>query len=58
MARACVNADHGLLVSTLNIELITREMLFFETMAQSERSDYLALSKRFLDGRYLRSYGE
>lgn len=40
------------------VELITREMLFFETMAQSERADYLALSQRFLDGRYLRTYGE
>jgi hypothetical protein len=32
------------------VELITPEMLFFETMARSERFDYLALSQHFLDG--------
>ncbi|WP_438280041.1 isochorismatase family protein [Pseudomonas alabamensis] len=53
--------DHEVALSRMarhGVELITREMLFFETMAQSERSDYLALSQRFLDGRYLRTYGE
>ncbi|KWS90577.1 MULTISPECIES: isochorismatase family protein [Pseudomonas syringae group] len=53
--------DHEVALSRMSrhgVELITREMLFFETMAQSERCDYLALSQRFLDGRYLRTYGE
>ncbi|MDV9033578.1 isochorismatase family protein [Pseudomonas sp. RAC1] len=53
--------DHEVALSRMarhGVELITREMLFFETMAQSERSDYLALSQRFLDGRYLKTYGE
>lgn len=36
-----------------------RERIWYcGTMAQSERCDYLALSQRFLDGRYLRTYGE
>ena len=53
--------DHEIALSRMarhGVELITREMLFFESMVQSERSDYLALSHRFLDGRYLRTYGE
>ncbi len=37
------------------IELITQEMLFFELIEQSERDNYLDLSLKFLDGRYIKT---
>lgn len=36
-----------------NIELITKEMLFFELLEHSEQSNYLDLAMKFLDGRYI-----
>ncbi len=36
------------------VHLITREMLFFELIRDSEDSRYLELAKKYLDGRYIR----
>lgn len=36
------------------VHLITREMLFFELIRNSEHSRYLDLAKKYLDGRYIR----
>ena len=38
-------------------QLITKEMLFFELIEQSESPNYLDLSLKFLDGRYIKSNG-
>jgi hypothetical protein len=37
-----------------NIELITKEMFFFECLRQSEYPNYIDMSLKFLDGRYIR----
>lgn len=36
------------------VELITKEMLFFECIRQSEFPNYLNLAMKYLDGRYIR----
>ena len=40
------------------IEIVTREMLFFEVLRDSEREDYMPMSLNFLDGRYLKSLSQ
>lgn len=53
-SRAAADRDRALeRLGRNGIEIVTREMLFFETLRQSEREDYMDLSLRFLDGRYM-----
>lgn len=50
-------ADHDAALARLQqhgIELITREMFFFELIRFSEYPQYLDLAMKFLDGRYIR----
>lgn len=50
-------SDHELALKRANqngIELISQEMLFFETLRQSELSDYRDTAMKFLDGRYIK----
>jgi nicotinamidase-related amidase len=49
--------DHNIAMkrlTLLNIPLITKEMVFFEFIRQSQYPNYIDMSLKFLDGRYIR----
>jgi hypothetical protein len=50
-------SDHDVGIDRLRrngVHLLTREMLFFELIGNSEDPRYLELAKKYLDGRYIR----
>ena len=49
--------DHDVALARLRnngVELLTREMFFFELIGRSDHPKYLDLARKYLDGRYIR----